>query len=52
MAYEVNVIETATGLVVKTSVVSSERKAERLAESLEVNLNHEQYHVEVVHGDN
>ena len=52
MNYEVNVIETTTGLVVKTSVVSNERKAEMLAKALDVNLNHERYHVEVVHGDN
>lgn len=46
--YIVRIIEDATGNVVKQLEPTSERQAGKLASAVSINLNHDDYSVEVV----
>jgi uncharacterized FlaG/YvyC family protein len=46
--YEVQVIDGATGIVVKHMPVSSKLKAERVEAGLNINLNHDQFYTQIV----
>lgn len=43
--WTVQVIETATGEVVKSIAANSERQAEKLERGLQINLNTDKFHV-------
>lgn len=48
MAWEVRIIETASGEVEKTIPCRTERAAERVEGGVLINLNHDKYHTEIV----
>jgi hypothetical protein len=45
--FKVKVINTGTGKVVKWMNADTRRKAERLENGLNINLNHDTYHTEI-----
>ena len=50
-AFRVEVVEDATGAVVKTIGCVTQRQAERVEGGLSINLNHERYSTRITTGD-
>lgn len=49
--YFVEVVEDATGEVVKRMGPMSRRKAERVEDGVSINMNHEAFHTRIVEGE-
>lgn len=49
--YRVEVVEDATGTVVKTIECATQRQAERVEGGLSINLNHERYSTRIATGE-